>query len=317
MTKPIFRLLTVFSLVFFLAGVAYAGSKDPVGVLFQVKGSVQYSKAGDKWSDVKRNKFLFSGYQIKTGPDGSGTVTIQETGKNIEIGPNSLVEVTANGIQAKQGQVKDTADSSQLVAGLMQKFSKSQSYTTVRRSHQKKDLKIDLAREIKLSEEYPYVVWSNLGKEYRYQLSVGQQKIDIPATEAEMVRAKIHPFTGEQSVKIKVLEKDNVVTELEPFKVKGQATEHKLIWMDAAEKAEFQKTLESIRSAYGDDSFVLGSYFEKEEMWVAAMDQYKKYLEMNPDELEMAPYLFRVYQKLKLDSIYQKELEAWKTATLE
>ena len=62
---------------------------------------------------------------------------------------------------------------------------------------------------------------------------------------------------------------------------------------------------------------MLGSFFEKQDMWVAAMDQYRQYLSENPDEIEMSPYLFRVYKKLQLEGIYRTELAQWKKAMQE
>ena len=62
---------------------------------------------------------------------------------------------------------------------------------------------------------------------------------------------------------------------------------------------------------------MLGSFFEKQDMWVAAMDQYREYLKENPEEIEMSPYLFRVYKKLRLDKIYKQELASWKKAMQE
>ena len=77
------------------------------------------------------------------------------------------------------------------------------------------------------------------------------------------------------------------------------------------------KTINDIQETYGENSFMMGSYFEKQDMWVASMDQYKQYLKESPDEIEMTPYLFRVYKKLKLDGVYKKELEQWKQAMIE
>ena len=37
----------------------------------------------------------------------------------------------------------------------------------------------------------------------------------------------------------------------------------------------------------------------------------------NPDDIEMTPYLFRVYKKLKLNKLYKKELEEWTQAMAE
>lgn len=315
--KGFFRFLVLFSALALAISAAYAGTRDPVGVLFQTKGQVEYSKDGKKWRNVRRTKFLFTGYQVRTGADGSGKITIQETGKNMEVGPDTVLNVTSDGIKPINGKIEDVEESGQLISGLMKIFTKSQAYTTVRRSHKKKETKIEMARTLKLNEEHPDVVWENLGEKYHYQLIVGDQKIEVPATDSDVVRTKVAPFTGEKKVMIKVLDGDEVVTELKPYKSRGEEKHHTLIWLDQDKKDDYQQTVKKIEEMYGQDSFLLGSYYENQDMWVAAMDLYKKYLDENPEEVEMAPYLFRVYKKLQLDEVYKEELAEWKLATMD
>jgi len=315
--KSFVKLLTIVSLLFFFSGSVYAGKRDPVGVLFQTKGQVEYHKKGKSWKKVRRNKFLFKGYQVRTGPDSSAKVTLQGSGETMEIGPDSLVEVTKDNLAAQSGSVKLGEASGKLMTGLMKKFSKAQSYTTVRRSHKKKAVKISAAREIVLTDEHPYIVWNNVGSEYNYRLAVGDKSYDIAATQDQVVRVKIEPFTGAKQYKILVLKDGAPVTQLKPYKSKGKKKNHQLSWIDIQQQSDVQAQTEQIQQSFGEDSFMLGSFFEKQGMWVAAMDQYRRYLNENPDELEMTPYLFRVYKKLKLDGIYKKELEAWKAATME
>jgi hypothetical protein len=314
--KSLIKIVTAIALILFVGNFAYAAG-DPVGVLFQSKGKVEYSKNGTKWRKVRRNKFLFAGYQIRTGDDSSAKVTIKATGKNLEIGANALITVNDKGLVAKNGQLAESENSDRLVAGLMNKFQKSQSYTTVRRSHKKKKANIRIARSVTLSDDYPCLVWNNVGEDYNYKLVVGDDTYDVAAADDDIVRIKLNPFTGEKAVKIDVLKEGKVVTSLKPYQRKGKPMDHVVKWMDDSEKTEFENTVKEIQSTYGEDSFMLGSYFEKNDMWVAAMDQYKLYLEENPDELEMTPYLFRIYKKLYLEDIYKNELEKWKAATLE
>ncbi|MCP4751446.1 MAG: hypothetical protein GY866_11170 [Proteobacteria bacterium] len=315
--KTILKILAVLSVMVFAASSAYA-VKDPVGVLFKTKGKVEYTKNGKKWKKVRRNKFLFVGYQIRTGSDGSGKITIKETGENLEIGPNALIEVSEDGLDARKGEVESTKASGKLMTGLMKKFSKSQSYTTVRRSHKKnRKLRVLAAKTMTMSEDHPYVVWSNIGRRYEYKLTVGSDTYQVPATKAGVIRVKVKPFSGKKVFKITVLEKGNAVVELKPYKSNGSRKNHTLNWLRDSKKIEFQDVVAEIQETYGENSFMLGSYYEKQKMWVAAMDQYKQYLKENPDDIEMAPYLFRVYKKLRLDKIYRKELEKWKQALME
>lgn len=315
--KSFFKILALVSLLVFASGSVYAGNKDPVGVLFQSKGKVEYNKKGKSWKKVRRNKFLFTGYQVRTGPDSSAKVTLQKSGVTMEIGPNAVVEVTADNLAAKSGNLSTSEASGKLVTGLMKKFSKAQSYTTVRRSHKKKTVKITAVREVALTDEHPYMVWNNAGSEFSYKLTIGDKSYAVPATEDKIVRVKIEPFSGAKSYKILVLKGDDPVSQLKPYKSKGKQKEHQISWIEGQQKLDVQARKEEIQKAFGEDSFLLGSFYEKQGMWVAAMDQYRLYLNENPDELEMTPYLFRVYKKLKLDDVYKKELEAWKSATME
>ena len=59
--------------------------EPPVAKLVQVTGSVEYSRNGTSWRPVTRTKYLFSGYQIKTGEDGGGKLVSQTTLSLIHI----------------------------------------------------------------------------------------------------------------------------------------------------------------------------------------------------------------------------------------
>jgi hypothetical protein len=311
------KLLLILSLCLFVSSMAIAGKKDPVGVLFQVKGKVEYTKNGTKWKKVRRNKFLFSGYQVRTGPDSSAKLTIKDTGENYDLHADSLIDIGKNKATAKQGSVTSAAASGKLMSGLMKKFNKSQSYTTVRRSHKKKDVKIVAVRNITFSDNYPHMVWNNIGSEFNYKLTVGDKTYDVPATSDMVVRTKVEHFGGVQIFKITAMKDGNAIVTLKPYKSKGKYKDHTATWLNDTNKIEVDKTISDIQETYGDNSFMMGSYFEKQDMWVASMDQYKQYLKESPDEIEMTPYLFRVYKKLKLDGVYKKELEEWKQAMIE
>ena len=315
--KSLLKLCAIGIVLFLSTSFVHAKTKDPVGVLFKTKGKVEYTKKGKKWRKVRRNKFLFAGYQIKTGPDGSGQITVKSTGKNFQIGPNSIVQVTKKGLDAKQGTIEATESASKLTAGLMKKFSKSQSYTTVRRSHKKKTLAIKAARELTLSDEHPYVAFNNVGEGMTYQIKVGDQTLEVAGPEDSIVRVKLNPFTGTQELHITATKDGKKVAELKPYKSKGEKKIQTVTWLAGAEKDELQSSVKGVQDEYGDAGFMIGSLYEKQNMWVAAMDQYKQYLDENPDEIEMTPYLFRVYKKLYLDDVYKKELEKWRTAMME
>ena len=310
--------MLILSFCFFLGNILSAASKDPVAVLFQASGKVEYTKDGNQWRKIRHSKFLFAGYQIRTGDNGSAKITIQESGKNLQMGPSSQFEVTTNGLQATQGKLTVQESSGKLATGLMQRFTKSQTYTTVRRSVEiKNGIDLDFARNVVLSDDYPYLAWDNPGSQYSFELKIGDQVQQVPASPDPVIMTRVSPFSGTRNVEINVLENGKVVASLQPFQSKGEEKSHTLTWLEKNQKADLQEEINTIKETYGEKSFMLGSLFEKQEMWVAAMRQYQEYLAENPDEIEMTPYLFRVYKRLKLEKKYTQELINWQKAIKE
>ncbi|KAF0109624.1 MAG: hypothetical protein FD149_2798 [Rhodospirillaceae bacterium] len=60
----------------FLAGTALAEG-SPMIMLTQPQGSVEFSKDGNAWSPVTRNKFLFTGNHVRTEADGAARIVNQ------------------------------------------------------------------------------------------------------------------------------------------------------------------------------------------------------------------------------------------------
>lgn len=315
--KALFKIIAITTLLIFAGTSVYAGKRDPVAVLFKVKGDVEYSKKGNKWKKVRRNKFLFVGYKIRTGANGSGSITSQKTGENFTLGANSVITVTSKGITSSEGELSSVEKSNQLMSGLMKRFNKSQSYTTIRRSASTTKLKISAVRDIKISKSYPYMVWENQGKQYAYKLTVAGKDYHVAPSSEALIRVKVDRFSGEQPYKIAVLENGKEVAAAENYKNRGKKVDLKVEWLSDNEAEKIGQSIASIQENFPDNSFMLGSFFEKEGMWVAAMDQYKQYLTENPDEFEMSPYLFRIYKKLKIKNVYEKELAEYKAALRE
>jgi hypothetical protein len=307
------KLTLLFSLLLLFGTMAYGGKRDPIAVISQVKGKVEYTKNGRKWKKVRRNKFLFDGYRVRTGPKASGTVTNQRTGRNMILQPNSLMTVSLNGVSAQKGSLSEARSSSKLISGLMKRFSKSQTYTTVRRSLSK-GKKLDAVKHIILTEKYPCLVWENLGNQYRYELKIGGETYNIPPSKERIIRIRVKPFSETKKFFISAFIGNQKAADLKPLKRKKVRTIH---WLNREEQREFDNSISTILETYPDNAFMLGSFFEKKKMWVAAMDQYKKYLADNPDEIEMTPYLFRVYKRLKLTRTYKEELNRWTVAMKE
>lgn len=314
--KTLLKALVLVTSLFVLAAPAFAGKKDPVAVLSQVTGEVEYNK-GKKWKKVRRNKFLFSGYTIRSGADGKGMLTNKKTGEVFKVGPGMELKVTSKGVKATKGKLVAAKKTSKLAASLMKKFDKSQKFTTVRRSHKKSKLKIDGVKDIVVFADYPYMVWENPGKGYSFKLTVGDQTYEVAATDAQVVRTKIKPFEGTLTYKIDVYKKGKLKLAMKQYKKKGKKMDRTVTWLKGSAKSQIDDSVAALQQEYPDNLFMLGNYYEDQKMFVAAMEQYRQYLADNPDEIEMAPYLFRVYKKLKLNKVYKVELEEYKQKLLE
>ena len=141
-------------LMFGFIGVASAEApRSPVGKLMDPNGAVEYSRDGEKWRPVTRAKYLFSGYHVRTGDDGSGNFINQESGLAQSLSANVTAMVGDAGLEVSAGEVSDPFSSDAgLMDGLANKFASAQRYTTVRRAVKKPgepdcEVKVRLARE--------------------------------------------------------------------------------------------------------------------------------------------------------------------------
>ena len=108
-----------------LAAVAaeVSAKEAPVAKLVQIEGTVEYSRNGKNWLPVRRTKYLFSGYQVRTGEDGTGKIVNQGTGKSRELGTSTLVEIAADAISVIDGSLSEPRDEEvSLYNSLINKF---------------------------------------------------------------------------------------------------------------------------------------------------------------------------------------------------
>ncbi len=302
----------LFSFVLGAASPAIA-REAPVAKLVQVEGDVAYSRSGDSWRPVRRTKYLFAGYQIKTGKDGSGKLINQETGLSQELGANTVVQVEENGVAVVEGSLsKPKEESVSIFESLANKFAKAQRYTTVRRSYtsgdeQACDNKVRTIRTVTLSNAHPDLVWRNACPEYSYRLVIDGKAVEIPAqSTSEMIRYTVAGLKpGEYTYHVEVLDKDGTV-----YIPRSKST---LVWISNAEEAKINKELAGIE----DDVFLETSVLESHNMYVAAMDAYRDYFQEYPDDHEMRPLLIQSYQDLKLDNLRENEARLYNAALAE
>jgi hypothetical protein len=273
----------------------------PVAKLVQVEGDVKYSRNGTNWRPVRRTKYLFSGYQIKTGGDGNGKLINQSTGMSQKLGPNTHIEVEKQDIMVVSGSLsKPTRESTSIWESLSNKFAKAQRYTTVRRGAGESptcDNKVRTVKSVTLSETFPDLVWRNACPEFSYRLVIEGQTMEIPAeSSSEMIRYTVSGMApGEYSYHVEVLDKDGTV-----YIPRSGST---FIWLDSRKESALSKQLKKA----GDDVFVQTDLFESNNMHVAAMDAYREYFRENPDDNDMRPLLIKSYQDLKLSNLRENE----------
>ena len=300
---------------------ALAASKKvaaPYAVIYKVKGKVTYTKKGKKWKKLRRNKFLFAKYQIKTGADGVGTLTHRVTGKSFALKPNSLIQVTKNGFKLVEGtQLVALANTNPLADKLLKRFKKSHSYTTVRRGLEKSGMSI--VKDIVVSDGFPYIVWENYGEKYSYTLTVGDVPYNIAPTEDKIVKVKLAPFSGKQELALTAFAGGEKKLELEKVNKRGRDIKYHARYLSAEQTQELQTAIKDIKGFFDPEDpsmeFMIGRVYVDNEMWIPAMEYYKRFLQDNPDEqTDVMPHLLSVYRKLAFRTLYKDAYNEYKAA---
>ncbi|MEG3638353.1 DUF7354 domain-containing protein [Magnetococcus sp. PR-3] len=279
-------------------------AKTPVAMFMQPKGKVEYSKNGTKWKKVRRTKFLFENYQIRTGADGKGMLVNQATGQAQDVGANTVVQVSKEGAKALAGTLAAPREAgASLMAGLQNRFAKAQRYTTVRRGVHKtnapKDVKLRTAKKLTLSASFPTLVWENLGDEFSYKLMVDGKSVGTFNSKEAMVSHALTLVPGKHKYQVSVMQGADVL-----YSPKKPST---VVWLSDSEDAKLKKTIADIQAAAPGDDFVLASFLDEKGLTVAAMEHYKKHFSDYPDDNDMRPLLIKAYHDLKLKKLKMKE----------
>lgn len=302
----------ILGIVLALMGGQVAAKEPPVAKLVQIDGKVEYSRNGEKWSPVRRTKYLFSGTYIRTGEDGTGKLINQSSNQSQELGSNSEIQIVDGNITVLAGSLSEPEEEeTSLFQSLMNKFAKAQRYTTVRRSantgEDACDNKVRTIREVTVSPSHSDLVWRNACPEYSYKLVInGDQEIEVPAqSTSEMIRVSVADMApGEHAYRVEVLDVDGTV--YIPKK------DSKFLVLTEAEEKEIMGVLDQI----GDDIFLETNVLEENGLYVAAMDAYREYFQENPDDNDMRPLLIQSYQDLKLSNLRESEARLY-NASLE
>lgn len=296
-----------------LGFVSSAVAKEPpVAKLVQVSGAVEYSRNGATWRPVSRTKYLFAGYQIRTGADGGGKLISQKNGMSQDLGANSEIAITATDVSLVSGSLSaPEQESSSIFHGLSNKFAKAQRYTTVRRSVTSSsdeaacDSKVRTIRKVTLSPHHPDLVWRNACPEYSYRLTIDGDSVHEVAAKSndEMIRFAVTGLSeGVHSYRVDVLDVDGIV--YQPKK------DSAFTWIGSSA----EKDIMSQVTGFGDDIFLSTELLETNNMNVAAMDVYRDYFHENPDDNDMRPLLIKSYQDLKLSNLKENEARLYNSS---
>ncbi|MBF0153981.1 MAG: hypothetical protein HQL64_09610 [Magnetococcales bacterium] len=281
---------------------------EPIMMLIQVAGPVEYSKDGAQWNPITQNKMLFEGTQVRSGAGGSGKLINQVSGTEQELGADTVIKVSATGVELVSGKglTEGKAGDSGLMSDVKNRFAKAERYTTVRRSVDKDAAveKVDVAKEITLSSAHPDLVWENKGPDYAYELVIDDKKVAIPASKDAIVRHKVAGVTpGQHKYQVALLKGGKVIS-----KDDNSGT---FTWMSPAEEEALKKEVAANEKKYPGNLFVLGSLLEKNNLTVAAMETYQKYLAKNGDDNDFRPFLIKTLQDLKLGEMKKAEVQKY------
>lgn len=293
----------------------------PVTMIMNVEGQIEYSKNGKKWRKVRRNKFLFPGYQVRTGANGKGTFLNQKSGMSRALSGDTVVMVTPEGAEATTGALGEaTKGKGGLVASLGNRFKKGQKYTTVRRG-----LKIKLGAAshskrspYKLSAAWPELIWDNVLEnavvkqaskitpenygEFSYRLTIDDVVTMVPAPQGQLVvrHALKDMAPGKHNYKVELLKNGELASE----KVRRASS---FIWADAAEQDE----IIARQTARGGDELLEAISLDNDGIKVGALDMYVKFFSQNLDEIDMRPQMLEHIRKLKLGELLSHEGELY------
>ncbi len=279
-------------------------SEPPISKLVEPEGKVEYRRVDSEWKLVKRTKYLFEGYAVRTGENGSARLVNQLNGESKTIKANTEVEVVSSAIKVVSGSVSEPipGDAS-FYQSLTNKFAKAQRYTTVRRSAgigetENCDSKVRTIRKITISASFGDLAWRNACPEYSYRLVIdGGIPIEVAAqSTSEMIRYSVSNLVpGEHAYRVEVLDNDGIV-----YIPKRDSV---LIVLNENEEAALLRELSEI----GDDIILRTSFLEERGLFVAMMDSFRQYFGENPDDNGLRPLLIQAYQNLKLSDLRERE----------
>jgi len=88
---------------------AYGEVLQPLAQIVSPQGEVEHRKADKPWRALTRNKYLFSGHEVKSGPSGVASVYDFASASSVELQANSWIKVSADGDHYQRWPIETAA----------------------------------------------------------------------------------------------------------------------------------------------------------------------------------------------------------------
>lgn len=286
--------------------ISASAMPKPAVLLIQAAGEIEYSKDGVKWKKIDRNKFLFEGDHVRTGNNGVCKLLNQDAGTSRDLDRNSHAIIRTDSIETVSGNISAPSQSTGIIGDITRKFATVQKYTAVLRAPAKPgEITFQTAETITLSEDYPTLMWENPGSEYSFQIVIGKDIHNVPASGKDMIRFKLPKMTaGKYAYSVKLIHQGKEI-----FSPQKQGT---LIWLSDKERQTLNEELKRIDQLDPGNGFLIGNYMDEKGLSTAAMAHYERFFLEHPEEYELRPFLIKVYAELRLEKLREKESFAFK-----
>jgi len=299
--------LIVWYIVFFLfiqVQPGMANLNPPAFLLIKAEGTVEYCKAQKKWKRIRRNKFLFDQYQVRTLQNSSCQLIDEKNQKSYVLLENSQIKISNQQIVSIKGKLTENQKPGHFENYWEKKFTKVQEYTAALRTKMNKNIKM-IIKNIVISNDFPEIVWENQGSEYSYRLHLNSKIYQVSGVEGPIVRyipKRLPP--GKYPYKVEVVDEFGDV-------ISSSNKKTSLTWLSEEESQKIVERIHEIETHF-NNSFIVANYLEDKGLNVPAMDNYNRYFSDNPNENEMRPYLINIYRKLGLKTLRNAECKRYK-----
>jgi len=283
---------------------ALAKLPPPAFLLIKAEGTVEYAKSQNKWKRIRRNKFLFDNYQIRTFQNSSCQLIDDRNQKCYLLHENSQIMIRNQKIVSVKGQLSEGQKPGRFENYWEKKFTKVQEYTAALRTKMNQNIKL-IIKDIVLSNDFPEIVWENKGQDYAYRLHINDEIYQVSGGEGDIIRyiPKKLP-AGKYSYHVDVVDEFGDI-------ICSSDKNRSLVWLSENESQKIVDRIHEI-DTHLNNSFIIANYLEDMGLNVPAMDYYNRYFSNNPDENEMRPYLINIYRKLGLNTLRNNECKRYK-----